>query len=59
MVNGITQPPELGEYMRNFADNPALLDEQITAIMHAFSSDSGVAGHQITPLLAEISAYLR
>ncbi len=45
--------------MRNFADNPALLDEQITAIMHAFSSDSGVAGHQITPLLAEISAYLR
>ena len=45
--------------MRNFADNPALLDEQITAIMHAFSSDSGVAGHQITLLLAEISAYLR
>jgi len=45
--------------MRNFADTPALLDEQITAIMHAFSSDSGVAGHQITPLLADISAYLR
>ena len=45
--------------MRNFADNPALLDEQITAVMHAFAAESDIPVHKIMPLLAEISAYLR
>ncbi|WP_024871873.1 bifunctional diguanylate cyclase/phosphodiesterase [Tolumonas lignilytica] len=45
--------------MQSIADTPALLNERITAIVHALATDATVPADQLLPLLTDISAYLQ
>lgn len=45
--------------MRHITANPTQLNEQLTAMMHAFIADNDDLKLKIAPLLAEISTYLQ